>query len=380
MKRERYYLAAALVSLVAAVVWAGPPAAPGYAKSARSSEMRSMAPRTAVSVGSETIQQAPAGATYVTAVWGGPGTVHFLGADLSDLGSFAVGTTEPNGIATDGTTIYVGTFSPAGVTAYDMNGVQQFQWSSDYCMGLQGMELVNGELAVMEGNTIHFLDPSNGAWIRDIPNAGGGTVEGLAYDGTLLWELGNSVIGVNPSTGAAVVTLPNAAIDCNYGGTGITWSGPGELTLACDSGTWYRVSSASGSVLATGNNGLRMMGLKRLASPPPLSYDMGFQDDYGRSTLCVNSTTGAWQWAVLKGNSAGKAYSGTGTVVNGSGYMRLTATAGSGYGLNLIYYTTAHRATATFTYRPDAVSSALYDQNTLNDTASCGGETPLPGD
>jgi hypothetical protein len=105
------------------------------------------------------------------------------------------------------------------------------------------------------------------------------------------------------------------------------------------------------------------------------TYNLSFQDDYGRSDLCVNSTTGGWQYTVLKGNGAGNVYTGTGTVVNGTGYMRLTATPGSGYGLTLIYYTTAQRATATFTYRPDAVSSALYDRNTLDDLP-CGGGNP----
>ena len=103
------------------------------------------------------------------------------------------------------------------------------------------------------------------------------------------------------------------------------------------------------------------------------AYDLSFQDDYGRSTLCVNSTTGAWQYTVLKGNGAGQTYWGMGTIFTGSGYLRLEAAPGSGYGLTLIYYTTAHRATATFTYRPDAVSSALYDANTLDDEATCGG-------
>ena len=106
-------------------------------------------------------------------------------------------------------------------------------------------------------------------------------------------------------------------------------------------------------------------------------YNTSFQDDYGRSDLCVNSTTGAWQWTVLKGNGAGQSFSGPGTIVKGSGYLRLEAAPGSGFGLTLIDYTTAHRATATFTYRPDAVSSALYDQDTTNDQ-SCGGGPPPP--
>ena len=104
----------------------------------------------------------------------------------------------------------------------------------------------------------------------------------------------------------------------------------------------------------------------------PSAFDLSFMDDYSRSQLCVDSATGAWQWSVLKGNGAGNVYTGAGTVMNGSGYMRVVAAAASGYGLNFIYYTTVHRATGSFTYRPDAVSSALYDANTLDDKVSCG--------
>jgi hypothetical protein len=114
----------------------------------------------------------------------------------------------------------------------------------------------------------------------------------------------------------------------------------------------------------------------RLLGTSTSAYDLGFMDDNGRSQLCVNSSTGAWQYSVLMGNGAGNIYTGPGTVVNGSGYMRLTSTPGSGFGLSLMYYTTAHRASATFYYRPDAVSSALYDANTLDDKVSCGAITP----
>lgn len=85
--------------------------------------------------------------------------------------------------------------------------------------------------------------------------------------------------------------------------------------------------------------------------------------------MCANSYTGSWAYMVLKGNGAGNTYVGTGTITVGSGYKRFTATPGSGWGLNLIYYTNAHRATATFTYRAAAVSSALYDKDTTNDGA-----------
>ncbi len=83
-----------------------------------------------------------------------------------------------------------------------------------------------------------------------------------------------------------------------------------------------------------------------------------------------------WDWFVFRGNGAGTNYTSLGTITNGSGYIRVTVVPGTGYGMDLIYYTTAYRATGTFTYRPNAITSALYTSNTLNDPVVCG--TPPP--
>lgn len=80
----------------------------------------------------------------------------------------------------------------------------------------------------------------------------------------------------------------------------------------------------------------------------------------------MNTTTGAWQYTVLKGSGAGNVYTGAGTITAGSGYLRVAALPGSGFSLNLTYYTTAHLAVANFAYRAGGVSSALYDKDTTN--------------
>ncbi|MCW8985640.1 MAG: hypothetical protein OQK55_09875, partial [Thermoanaerobaculales bacterium] len=179
------------------------------------------------------------------------------------ISSFPVGASEPNGIATDGTLIYTGHFSTQEVIAYDFSGVEQFRWSATLS-GLQGMDLVGGELAVALGANIDFFNPATGALNRSIPSSGGG-VEGVAFDGAVLWLLDDSIVGINPADGSAVSTIPNAAIGCQYGGTGIAASGPGELALGCEDGSWFLVSSADGSVISSGNNGLNMYGLKAAA-------------------------------------------------------------------------------------------------------------------
>ena len=129
------------------------------------------------------------------------------------------------------------------------------------------------------------------------------------------------------------------------------------VALALNHGSAYLGFSA-GSGYAFENNDILSWSLDGQIS------SQSFYDDYCRSTLTVDPIGGYWSWTVLKGNGAGNTYTGMGTVVNGSGYIRITASPGQGMAMNFIDYTNAHRATATFTYRPDAVSSALYDSNT----------------
>ena len=201
---------------------------------------------------------------YVAGTWSDQ-AVHLLDANLNDLGSFPAGATSPNGMATDGETIWSGHYTSQTVVAYDFAGQELYRWSAALS-GLQGMEWVDGELAIYQSASIEFHDPRTGALIRAIP--GRSNIEGLAFDGTLLWQLdGAWIYGTNPLDGNVVVTITNAALGCPYDGTGIATDVPGVLTLACADGAWYRVSAADGSVIASGNNGLNMYGL---AYVPPL--------------------------------------------------------------------------------------------------------------
>lgn len=197
---------------------------------------------------------------YVAATWNDD-AVHLLDASLNNITSFPAGSTDPNGIATDGELIYTGHFGTQEVIAYDFFGVEQFRWSATLS-GLQGMELVDGELAVYRNGLIDFFDPTDGTLIRSIPSAF--SVEGLAYDGVLLWQLADDLIGIDPTDGTVISTVPNAAAGCSFDGTGITANAPGQLVLGCTDGSWYLVSSFTGGVITSGNNGLDMYGLKSL--------------------------------------------------------------------------------------------------------------------
>ncbi len=310
------------------------------------------------------VPSAPAGTAYIAATWGDD-AVHFLDVNLQDLGGFSTGS-NPNGIATDGTLIYVGSFTLPGVLVYDTNGVYQYQWTSSYCSSLQGMEYVSGALAVSSDPNVNFLAPATGALIRSIPSQGS-TVEGLTFDGTALWQLADSIIATDPATGAVIRSIPNAALGCDYGGSGLAASGPNELTLGCASGQWYKVSSVDGTVIASGNNGLQMYGLKHVGTVQP-AFDLTFLDDYGRSQVCVNSKTGAWQYNVLSGLWKG-VYTGKCTVSKTSDRWTFRSVAGSPRLMLLTYYLQMFRATASLG-GSDFVSQ-LSDRNTKDDPAGC---------
>ncbi len=173
---------------------------------------------------------------------------------------------------------------------------------------------------------------------------------GLAYAQTV-----TATGGVAPYTfGVTAGSLP----------TGLSLSPSGGLT-----GTPTVLGTFNFTVTAQDKNGCTGSQSYVMSVLSASSYDWHFADDYGRSEMCINSATGAWLYKVLKGNGAGTTFAGAGTITTGSGYSRLVAVAGSGVSLNLTYYTTAHRATATYSSR--TVASALYDADTTND-GTCG--------
>ena len=212
--------------------------------------------------------QEPPPIAFVAATWDDT-SVHLLADDLTSQRSFSAGASLPNGIATDGTLIYTGHFSTQEVIAYDFNGAEQFRWSATL-NGLQGMDLVGAELAVYQSNRIEYYNPADGTFLRSF-DVGSlvGNVEGIAFDGSVLWLLSNSIVGVDPSDGALIRSIPNAASACSINGTGLAASAPGELIVGCSDGDWSRVSSADGSVLESGNNGLNMFGLRSTTAAAP---------------------------------------------------------------------------------------------------------------
>ncbi len=201
-------------------------------------------------------------AGYVTSTWGDD-AVHILDNGFASVSSFSAGASSPNGIGTDGSTIWVGTFGDATVRAFDFSGNLLYDWSASGLANLQGLDYFNGQIAVATGGSIQFHNPLNGTLINTISGTNiTGTIEGIDFDGSVLWAIADdNIYGIDPGTGNTVSTIANAAANCSFSGTGIAAIGDDQLALACAGGEWFTVSSLTGAVISSGNNGLAMFGL-----------------------------------------------------------------------------------------------------------------------
>jgi len=240
---------------------------------------------------------------YVAATWS-DASVHFLNVSMANTGSFPIGDSDPNGVAADGIYIYTGHHGSQSVRIFDYFGNLLGSWTDGRLVGLQGLELVEGELAVHSSATdeIHFFTTS-GTYIRSIPSQL--SIEGLAYDDSLLWLLGDAtIIAVDPATGTVIRDIPNPSSGCPYGGTGLTANAPGELIVACAEGSWYRLSTLDGAVLASGNNGLDMYGLSSSTTfqmnPVYMRSTVGPPWSVSTNEAIMNTVFGAGYWQDLR--------------------------------------------------------------------------------
>ena len=60
-------------------------------------------------------------------------------------------------------------------------------------------------------------------------------------------------------------------------------------------------------------------------------------DKYGRSEVCINTTTGDWEWNMVTGRLANTTFSGSGVITQTRYYNRLTHESGAPWYLNVIY-------------------------------------------
>jgi hypothetical protein len=109
---------------------------------------------------------------------------------------------------------------------------------------------------------------------------------------------------------------------------------------------------------------------------PGPGYDMNFHDQYNRSELCLDSTTGDYVYNVLTGPYAGQSFTGTANIVQYLPTLFLFSTPcppGSTHCLSGNWNVTRHSASAVLkSFTPVRFSATLFDAN-YNDSPPCGG-------
>lgn len=207
-------------------------------------------------------------ATAFVAVTWGDDAVHFLDHQLQPTSAFASGLGLPSGVATDGSRIWVGSFTSTDIIAFDYSGTEQFRWSLPPAFALVGLDyLPDGRLLAIDSATatLAFFDANTGSAAGSIP-AISDSSEAIAVDGDQVWQLvDDSIYLTRLSDGSVVRTLPNAAKNEFFEGTALTKLDD-SLVIGAESGNWFRVSLTDGSLLDSGNNGLQMFDLHTAGS------------------------------------------------------------------------------------------------------------------
>ena len=100
-----------------------------------------------------------------------------------------------------------------------------------------------------------------------------------------------------------------------------------------------------------------------------------FLDDYGRSRMCLDGTTGDFIWMILSGPGAGTTYTGTAVVTNlplGSPVLlQANSKPGDPFNLAFSFNKILNTAYANFSIPSSGVASVLADKLTTDDPQGC---------
>lgn len=114
-----------------------------------------------------------------------------------------------------------------------------------------------------------------------------------------------------------------------------------------------------------------------------ISSGTSFLDERGTSKLCLNLSTGAWTWTVLKGTGAGQSFSSVGIIQKSSaGFVLYSKPMDLYWVLKLQFLSGSNRAYGYFRYPQKTIYSNLTDYNTTNNPPNVCGCTytcpPMP--
>ena len=200
-------------------------------------------------------------------------TIRLLDGNRNEIDGFPAGNPSVNAVTSDGYVVYSASFAANEIVLHDLNGVELNRFPVPASGVERGLTMVGRELALqLSSGIVEFRDPATGNVLRTITTScTSGAVEGMTYEeGQGLWVLCGTTIELFDAfaSGPAITTIPNPASGiCAFNGSGLTSSAPGELTVACTNGNWYRISSVDGSIIQVDNNGLDMWGFGYVPEP-----------------------------------------------------------------------------------------------------------------
>ena len=112
----------------------------------------------------------------------------------------------------------------------------------------------------------------------------------------------------------------------------------------------------------------------RIYSLEVVGYDLNFVDDWGRSSVCINSSTGAFVYKVLQGTGMGTYYGTCNPTKMGSGLSEIwtfSGLQGDPWLMNIDYKPSVKKAAGSFVFRAERVRSSLYDIDTSDNPQGC---------
>ena len=236
-------------------------------------------------------------------------------------------------------------------------------------------------------------------------DGGGHVIESLYVQSYDAWGMGGTYItgGYSPFTKATTdywygdtmnILDPGSPIMTGLGAINDGWGhqDPGLAGGAANPADWtetgYNMVAVNSNVVGinqllfysaswTGDVPLMLNNALNYLCPsgPGPGYDMNFRDQYNRSELCLDSTTGDYVYNVLTGAHAGDSFEGTANITPYGATMFLFSTPcppGSEHCLSGSWNTTRHTAAATLrVYTPVRYSQGLSDAN-YTDSPPCG--------
>ena len=297
-------------------------------------------------------------------------------------------------------------------------GIWAPAWVADPETGI--LYMTGGSTIPGTGNlsTVYVYNPAANAWLAPLPNfttvrdfhaafifrrpsdghkllcVAGGNGAGWGITSTQCYDFNTGTWGAENAT---VPPLPTDHWAMGYGQVscgqpqlwmvgGVLGGGISNLSYFYDSGTgiWtlggnfppsavYRTSAVvlDGTIYKLGG---AVGGFSHTGTASRIEvcdvFDLIFDDDYGRSKLCINSNTGDYVYHILTGTGVGE-YTGTGVFKTYNYGYYFYNQDGNPWLVYVNHATNINRATGYLKWGAKRINSVLYDRITTNNPTTC---------